>query len=432
MMLEEMLREAIAREVAKVTPGPDPYRRLVSRRRRRHWIRGAAAAVLVAALAAAAPVLIPAGRSEPVHSELMVRLLRSPPRGGVAADAGYAAALADAVAESNRDDEEARDLDRTAVLFVDDAGDARIGIVASYSDRRVAFGYFVAPRGADPAVLAHGAVSAHSGPNLRPFPMFVADAYVPYAEHLRVDAAVGVAPDGCRVATATDPALARFAPAPTLSYVVSGGAATGEWWQVTCDGVVRYEGPPGADQAWSAPSVTDGDVATAVAGARGTVDPDSARAAVEFLLSTEPAAGGPRVLWGGDTPLGGVTVAAVPVEGGAWRVHTFMRVTTPGRYPMTPAARVADPDAFLALRLPGDGADARVLVLPPPGAESVAALGPGGGTARVRGGFAMLPGDGDGVTFEARNAEGRRIAVTTVPPAESSSPPANPPRIDTW
>ncbi|MFC6016866.1 hypothetical protein ACFP2T_11690 [Plantactinospora solaniradicis] len=470
MVPDERIGRLLTELTEDLTPRPDPYGRVLARHRRgrRRAITGAFCAVL---LLAATGVAIagtrpgggsdapPAAARQPWENMLAWgdRLIRSEPRGTVGGDAAYVAALSDtllAEQRAGRFDRLTAPVRDVRVLFVDDVGPHRVALAAfvrAQPDPGTgwpnAVAWMLADRGAGPQELGRTAVD-RVGDGLAPYEEFTIGAL-----HRPDEVAyVGVAPEGCVLTTAAVTDLDDWTPEPTGSYLVRPpGNLRPEWFQVSCDGVVRQRlrGPG----SWAPTGVSDAQFAAAVAGARGRVDEPECRRALNV------ATGGwgyavsalPTVVWSGRTTGAGggfdgrATVLAAPAVDGGWLGQVEISYEAPAsdgtigtgvlfRTRTDPAT----PDGLLAVRLDRDPTSAEtdappavsLLVVAPAGAAEVRAVRGGQEIARGRvrdaGLVLTVPGVG-GLVLEAIDSTGAVVGTGDV--ADSEGPGM---QVDNW
>jgi hypothetical protein len=303
--LEHEVREAMAEAVQHVRPAPDPLARLLSRKRRTRRFGWTAAAGVVAATGAAfalGGVVSTADRVDPAPpptalTEWSRRMLASPPRGSLAADETFLEQLRAATGPAPR------------VLLADEIGDQRIAIVSTTGQLR----FFVGPRGGTIASLTAKPTVLY-GPFVEPFITAFVDGV-----------AVQLAPSGCQVATAALPEATDWRPAPTGSYLVRTGSNPAEWWRVTCDGQVKFEGPAhDHDSSFATgdplPTASATEISAATRDARGSVDADVVTRAYQTFADAQGdrLTDRPRLVWGGRLDGGKAAVLAAPAVGGGW------------------------------------------------------------------------------------------------------------------
>jgi hypothetical protein len=386
----------------------------------------------------------------------------APARGAVASQPGTVEDLAAALVAQNR----AGDSDpllagpsaispaqRTVrVLFIDDIADRRVAVAAFLPPadgvhqvmEDTVMVWMVAPRGATVATLVS---AARRGP--RPANTgFIAHGLEPFTvEEIALAnspmpgpmAVIGLAPPGCETAAARLPAATDWREEPTGSYLVRTPTQRhAEWWQVTCDGVVRYQGPaPAIADPGNADNVqvTDAQVQASLTGARGFVDPDIAKHAMASLTVT----GGysltarPVAIWGGRVsgipPSDGNTViVAAPMVGGGWAgmVQTTFdgkpTATSTGASMFNLTTDPGDPGSLLAIRLQSDSLKPQpdppttVLAVAPSGAVAVRVVQNGQQltqTPITNGAAVFTAPDQPDITIEAVTATGAVLARTT-------------------
>lgn len=411
-MSERDLIDGLARLAGPVVPAGDAYGRLMRRHRRSRRTRAAGwttgvVAVVVAALfgpigiqGAATPA--PGGPSGsapaspfPIASGAPItpwvqRLLDSPVRGNLSGDQAFLAELGARLQE--RDIHAVRD-GSIRLLFAGDVDDSRV-VLAARHDTSHFVGIAVFDKvGASAAELAAAATEQRQDGSMV---VVLENGFDPFAVatvsapgRLRGTwAAVGVAPEGCQVEVAdqlAEPVTWRDSGTP--GYVLSRSPT--EWFRVTCDGVVRYQGPGRGTGAYrSLPAPTEAELDGMLHGARGEVNGTAAAAALRMLYN-EHLAEPPILLWMGrlpgapaDAPAQGVAVA--PMIGGGWTVFRF-RAGLEGSG-MTTRDDVLASETVLAVEMteptetvrPGGPAAARpapFLVIAPRSAATVQVLG---------------------------------------------------------
>jgi hypothetical protein len=295
-MSAEELRAAFALLADPVVPEPDPYGRLLARARRARWHRwsgwgsamvAAIVAVLLGTLAlqgSGAPHPTPPPRSL-INGGWNItpwirRLLETPPRGALAKDPAFVAAL------TTRLDPHVvglpPNLDQRTVLFGADAGGYRAVLVVFHSDTRQSAVWLVADAGTDPAVMAEAANPASTTSNGHT--IVLPEGLNPYTTVAVSDPdgrrlAVGLAPAGCRIAT-LDADHPVWKDAATGDYIVrtdSLAVDNSTSVRVTCDSTVYLQAPMADGQ--SAASLAErlpsppAEVDAALVGVRGTVPP---------------------------------------------------------------------------------------------------------------------------------------------------------------
>jgi hypothetical protein len=243
--LEQALRAAFREAAEPVVPRPAPMRRLLQRRRRR-WagVTSFFAAVAVVLGAASVPALqlgSPPERTSgdegyPITSPWTRLLIESPTRGSL----GDPAVSQDEVErELRRRGGDNPRLERVKVLFLGDAAGRRFLAYARYNGTHAALYYNDGPVGATIAQLLGAGFS-----NLRLDPLVrLGSGTGP--------ALVGLAPAGCRFATAAGGTVSGngvvdrvWTEAPTGSWIARASLQPAERWQVTCGAEGRYfEGP---------------------------------------------------------------------------------------------------------------------------------------------------------------------------------------------
>lgn len=385
--IEDDIRTAFERITAPVVPRPDPLGRLLVRRRRRTWRRGVVGAAAATALAlaggtlAAAPVGSPIGPSpdpEPTRyavdqdgnrfsadppkarvSDWTRRLIESPTRGNLAGDT----ALVDEVArQAKASGFSPAGLDRVKVLAVADVSGGRIAVIAHYNDEFASVHLAQAAADAGPADLARGNLGGQ-WIGLRPF--FQTSAGVRQSpDRVENESTVALAPSGCSVDTSGSATIDADGTAhrtwtPHGDHLFVAGDMGRSWWRVTCDGRVRFEGPPylGGDRA----------VPGSPAPLRGSADPALVDSAVgAWTFATRHLGGAaPTVLWAG--PSGDDRTTVVVTGKGRDGRRTLVTAATggPGGETRAPAAAIYYAGREPYVQEPMAGASqSRVVALP--------------------------------------------------------------------
>jgi hypothetical protein len=391
--LEQRLSAALAEMSAGLRPRPDPYARVRVRLRRDRIRRAVAGAAAVVALAAGAVAVLerpappapqPSDRERRPVERWRERLFDSRPRGALAADQAFRSALDDATG--------------ARVLFADDVDHWRVALVAGPEPY-----WLVADRGVPPEVLA-AAEPVRPEPG-SPLPVWTASA--PGAS-----AAVAVAPEGCAIEAADWPAVDRWSPVPTGSYVTRTLGEPARWWRAVCDGRVREVTYPAGFPPGTAIVGDDDAYDAAVAQALGTPDREQVRGAVVAAVDAwgYGVAAAPKVVWGGVLDPGdpAAVVTAPAVHGGVWLGLVSVRGEVA---PFTTFTEPGDPGVVLAVRLRPDGD--RHLVLAPPGAVTARVVAGGREVARVpfRDGAAVVTAPvTDDLKVEALDGIGAAVA----------------------
>jgi hypothetical protein len=439
---------------------PDPYGRMVRRARARRLVRRAATGGLVAAVATTAVAVsltIPGGRPGPatpqtgtpgmaIDSDWARRLIASPPRGSLSGDSAYVRALARAVDAQRHSWDVFTDLDQVSILYAGDVGTSRVALVALHNQERAIAVWLGAPRGASADTLA--AQSLIVSDRLVPFERGTYSGR-PYHDTQDITYLVAVAPAGCVIDTASDAQHQQWLPASTGSYVAQAQPTTADWWRVTCDGTVHYQGPAqGTDSVISPPQVTDTQLDAALAAARGNADRNIARDATRKLAAVQGPdgrqhTGTPRVLWGGTVPGSNepAVLAAAPVDGG-WDVLFDYSNGQPDGTDLESAfgvsTRVAldDPSSLYALRLANrtnSDPTGNVLVLAPRQAATVVSIASDG---REESRATLTQGTGwivasNSAVLRALDVSGKQIASYQLD-SQSDRLPVAQPALDTW
>ncbi|GIH21174.1 hypothetical protein [Rugosimonospora africana] len=453
------VHRAFAAVLTNARMEPDPYGRMVRRARTRRLVRRAATGGLVAALATTAVAVsltVPGDRPEPagpqtgtpgmaIDSDWARRLIASPPRGSLSGDTAYMRALAKAVDRRRHSWNVWSDLDQVSILYAGDVGTSRVALVALHNRERAIAVWLGAPRAASADTLA--AQSLIVSDRLEPFERGTYSG-LPYHDTQDITYLVGVAPAGCVIDTASDAQHQQWRPTSTGSYVAQTQPTTADWWRVTCDGTVHYQGPAkGTSSMISLPQVSDTQLDAALAGARGTADRSIARYATRTLAAPDQhgrqTTGTPRVLWGGTTPGSNdpAVLAAVPVTGG-WEVLFDYSNGQAGTNDLQSAfgvsTRVAldDPSSLYALRLANrtnSDPSGNVLVLAPRQAATVVSIASDGkeeSRATLTQGTGWIVASNSAV-LRALDSSGRQIASYQLDSKSDLLPVARP-AIDTW
>jgi hypothetical protein len=210
------------------------------------------------------------------------------------------------------------ELTSVRVLFADDIGPARVVHVVFLPESGAlpsAHGAWIATgRGATAGTLADEYVKRRTARDatfvessgLQPFA--AVDLPLAAREGGKGSVAVGLAPDGCRVASNVAGNMDwRFE--PTGSYIVRRPTDPADhhlagWWRVSCDGVVRHEGPAPMSLLPGRAGPTDEEVDRAVTGTRGVVNRRLAREHLGTVVMRwgNAALAPPRVVWMGRVP----------------------------------------------------------------------------------------------------------------------------------
>jgi hypothetical protein len=439
MTIDDMVGRALTDLTEDLTPLPDPYGRARTRfhrsRRRRRTALGAS---LVAAVLAAGAVLVPSRDGGPpvaaspsIPAALLgwaERLADSPTRGAVGADQAFVADFAGKLAARQRagDYRVKVPVRQVKVLFADDIGTRRIAFVAfalaqpdPITEWPNASAWFVAPRGATADALAAPSAVQSIGDGLEPF------VVTNIADHVTDEVTVALAPSGCEFASAPLPEATAWAPEPTGSYIVrTHQTRRAEWWQITCDGVVKWEQP-----ARTIPDgvLTDADLARATERVRGTFDRQLSQQAPSTLTATFGYAirDLPRVAWNGritgaEPDINGefdgkAVVVAAPAVRGGWVGEVdivYDAVSARGSQgtsqPFSTDTDPTDPSSVVAIRLGQN--TSTVLVITPVGATTVRAVRANGEivaqTAVRDAGAVIKVTDPATVTFQALDRQG--------------------------
>lgn len=398
-MSERDLIEGLARLAGPVVPGEDPYDRLMARHRRARrtraagWSTAAVVAVVAALLGpvgirgAALPVFGGASGAPSAPADLpsgqpltpwVQRLLESPTRGPLAADTAFVERLATLLADRPIG---AVPGGHIKILFVGDVGDSRIVLAARRNGTHYVGVSIFDRRGASADELAAAATEQRQEGSsvivsMQGFaPFATATRQVPTAQGADWETA-GIVPLGCRIEAADayrEPVTWRQVPGG--DYIAS--TAAGEWYRVTCDGTVVYQGPgTGGVGLRTARTLSESELDLALAHCRGQVD-----RAVAARLLREPwldnAVGGPRLLYLGlvsSGPQQGAHfgIAITPTEHGRWLLSTLS--DNAGSTGRSTDADLSATDSVIAIEKHWErGDDGPWLVQPdgPPAAEPV-------------------------------------------------------------
>jgi hypothetical protein len=507
-MSVEELKVRFARLTEPVVATEDPYGRLLRRARRSRrarlvgWVSGLAAVVAAAVLT---PLLVPAsGSPSPAPSpgvddlrgaditNWVRQLIDTPARGSLARDTAFTTAVTDGLAP--RYFGFSPELDQRTVLFAGDVGSYRAVLIAFHSPTRQMGVWLVGDAGASAAQLAaagpanlamlHGSSGTPQAGGAGQVKVMVEELQ-PYTATAVGGAgvgrylAVGVAPEGCRLATKDARHPRTWHDETTGDYVVRTdplAVDVSTYAQVTCEGVVRFAAPitnnARIEVAPTAP--TDRQVDAAMAGTRGTrPDRDAVRRTMADLAAgpgqgQPPSFDGCKVLYNGPVP---GAVDSSPVPGGTVREPPLLVVACPTGHGNTQfyvgvdgggagggytRAKLGDPRAIFAVRglvlrdtttTRSDGTtthggssipDDRVLVLAPPSATLLQVVQGGQVTQSVplaAGiGSITVPGNGT-VQLRALDGSGAVVGSGAAPTGEDipeERPAVTDPPIDNW
>ena len=450
MSIDE-LKAGFARLAEPVVPQEDPYGRLLRRARRSRRVRVTGwGTVLAAGFAAAllAPLAAPgAGTPTPVPSAStseyvggggitpwVQRLLDTPARGNLASDHAFTSAV---VARVNpRSLDFAPDLDRRTVLFAGDVGTYRAVLVALHSQTRQMGVWLVSGAGSSAQDLTD-IRGVDTPARLKVLP----EELAPFTATTVADGnthrylSIGLAPAGCQVATKDIEHPQSWQDSTTGDYLVRTDqlvATTEAYVRVTCDGVVRHQGPlnDGAQQDIVPPTPTPAQIDAIVASARGGVpDRTDVQKAMLALTQFEPV-----LLNECTSPYSG----AVP--GGPDRLVILACTTTVGKIayasysPGSGASllspyRPTDPVPVLGLPI-DDQHQSRLLVIAPPTATLVQF---GATDVLLAGGIGIMPYPTTSGPSRALDATGRVIANGTLPtPSDQSMLDVESAMVDNW
>lgn len=437
MTVEERVVPALRALADTLTPLPDPVGRAEVRLRRSRRRRITSTALALAVVVLAAGVFADTGKDErktPTDTrsgwERVVawseRLADSPTRGSIGSDRQYLDELQQQVARHQQAGDyelsRGRQYTQVQIVFAGDVGDRRVALVAltlaqhGPSNWAHNSGWLVAPKGADPVTLAAPASLLGFGDALEPMETgYIEDG----AGHGIV---VAIAAAGCVFSTAALPKADDWQPEPTGSYIVRfADQERPEWWRVTCEGVVRFEGPP--DHRTALPK-SQHDLDQARTTARGQADQVSldeyglAAASYGWEVTAPPA-----IVWAGQIagaqpeqgrPWDGrAVVVAAPRVAGGWSGNISVTFDPAGTNLGTGVGFYSDtdptdPKALVAVRL--GSTSSSILLIAPTGAASVRALADGRvvATAPVRDGSGLVQvPDAVQAVYEALDANGR-------------------------
>jgi hypothetical protein len=275
---------------------------------------------------------------------------------------------------------------------------------------------------------------------------FIVDQ-VSFAGDVSTVSAIGLAPPGCTVSTASSTDLNTFGPEPTGSYIVRTPATVRpEYWRVSCAGIVREQFPA------SAPTYVPLDgVQAALAGAVGLQPGDAQKAGVQEAVAlglTELAqrgselTGAPQVVWAGvpqvdpgpdAVPQPFALVAAAPAARSGWLVSTSVwDIGGDGnRLDSALISTSTDPTTSTVVALLQGGSE--MFVLAPPSARGVRLQTVDGSVVRdveltSRVAVLELPGDPNGLVVQANDQTGDPLGPPT--PVRTARPTLD--TVDDW
>lgn len=365
-MSERELIEGLARLAAPVVPGEDPYGRLMRRHRRSRrtkaggWATAAVLAVVaglfgpIGIQGAATPVLGgPSGSGSmgapdwglPM-SPWMRRLIDSPVRGGLASDTAFITELTGLL---QRHDVGALPNGQVKILFADDVEHRRVVVAVRFDELWQTGIVLTARRGASPQELdsADDRRESSDEPALERFEL------QPYFGLTVGRTEIGVAPAGCRIASADSRAdTVTWVDEPAGDYMRSEQAWL--WQRVTCDGKVQFQGSaPAGLGTGTGRTVSEEEMVAGLAGARGDVDVAVARTNLA-ASSNEETTGPPQLLFMGRPPGGHLpltySVIKVPERGGWWNVYCWADSNLGGSSQAT-SADLGRPDTVFGVTL---------------------------------------------------------------------------------
>jgi hypothetical protein len=460
MTIDERVGRILSEMSGDLTPDPSPYARVLARYRRRQRQRIAVAGLATVAVVAGAGFAVTgpgrggdpdtsassSGQSWQNELAWSERLAASPPRGAVARDAGYVAAVSQRMLQEQRAGQLKWKTPMTAanVLFVDDVGSFRIALVAfvradpepnGWPHREV---WLVAPKGASAKTLASTASIRDMGDGLAPYEDTTVDKPGEVVH-------VSVAPQGCEFSSAAWPAVNDWKAEATGSYLIRTKLRP-EWWRVTCNGVVREMRPSPGSVAST--GITDALFDQAMSHVRGEVDAKQSRTDLGFATADwgYGVTALPHVVWNGrtagTTPADGIaydgqaTVLAAPAVGGGWvgevTIHYDRRnennSNAAGESFTTPTDPT-DPSTVVAIEL-GTNTNT-LLVITPSTATTIRALKGGREVANARvsaaGAVLKVPSITD-LTVQALDAQGNVVGTGKV----AAQGPGSAERQDHW
>jgi hypothetical protein len=407
MTIDEEVGRALAAVIDDVRPQPDPYGRVLARYRRSRRRRGVGVVAAVCAVVLGGAVgfatIRPAG-TPPAQRHAVDnvnawagKLALAPGRGAVAADPAFVADLAARMMQNWRDgwyDGNRLSVGEVRVPYADDVGPYRMALVVlvlTEPDERnllYASQWVIGPAGTSAAALAAGARSVRNG--LDPFDT------VRHSGPEGSLVTIGLVPPQCRIATSSPPAQPEWRAEPTGSIIIRTGVQTEpEWWQATCDGVVRMERPSPSRQVLSGP-ISDAQLDQALLHCRASVDRAAAREYIARSTVVGPEAGFarlPYLIWAGRTRDDVyVAVVAAPAERGGWvGAYVMWRGATPDQFSVA-GFRLADDPTLPGATIVAPLSGSEYLAVPPPGAASVLVVASGvtTSTATVVDGAALL------------------------------------------
>ncbi|HCT80852.1 MAG TPA: hypothetical protein DGT23_30660 [Micromonosporaceae bacterium] len=372
------LRQAFRDLAAEVKVAPDPYPRIMKRGRKTRRMKGTAWSGLVAGAVVAilfgpvglqvqtAPQVVPSKVVEggyPMTSWTR-KLIDAPTRGGLAGDRAFVSSMS---AQIGRFEFGSLAGAEVKVLFAQDIGEHRLVVAARFTDANQTGFFMAGAKGASAAELLP--LKGSKAVTIKALSPYTVADYA-FGGQTMSYAGVGLAPEGCVVATQVN---GQWQDSTTGTYVTWSEPALAKAAKVTCDGVERYEGP-----------LSDHDIPVevfmpeiewhidkALEGHRGV----ASRGIVSLFLSRHrhlQATGPMRILYGGSIPgdFGNIYVAALPLPGGCWLVDVIRSDSSAGGY--VTAVDVGDPSVVLTVFAPvTNSLDSRMLVLAPENAATL-------------------------------------------------------------
>jgi hypothetical protein len=317
--MEQEFRAALARSASAVLPAPDPLDRLHTRYRRERLRRltvvGAGLAAVVVLIVVAVPFHWYPGRGampaegNAIDSKWTRRLIESPPRGNLAQDSAYLAAVTRGFDEQRAMRGADSRLDRMRILFVGDVPGGRLVVAAFYNDDEAMLVYGRSFGSSPPGELVRSGGGV--GMSIHPL-VVISDNVSSTRDGSSMRYTVGIAPVGCSILVSASGAVApgggmvrSWELAGVDGVVVRESPDPEERWRVTCDDTVRYEGPVLGIRELGAqplPSVHE----SSLRGMRGddvTTATNTVEALNRLVASNGMAPGGtPKALWSGRVP----------------------------------------------------------------------------------------------------------------------------------
>ncbi len=490
-MTVEELKAGFARLAEPVVAAEDPYGRLLSRARRSHrtrllgWLSGVAAALVAALVAplllvqASGPSPTPSPTLSPGVDDLrgapitpwIRHLMNTPARGSLAGDMAFLSTLIDEL--NPRSFGFSPELDQRTVLFAGDTGGYRAVLVVFSSGTDQEAVWLIGDAGEDAANLAADANSDRARESANPTGRLrttvIVDELRPFAATGVADPAsdrylaIGLAPQGCRIATKEPSDAQAWHDSANGDYLVRTDKASTEpsfWARVTCDGAVRQLAPFTYESSVRIGGLnpTGIQLDAALAGLRGTPADRTqvSHVLTELMLDTGVSADNCRVLYSGPIPgTGGgssgpggtseppVLAAACPTSHGNTVFETY--TSNSGGIGGYTRMKLADPHAvFLVpgvlVTANGTTGDERTLVLAPPGATLLQVVSGGtlaGQQVTLTDGIgSIVVPHGQVIQVRALDAAGTVVGTGTGPVGSQEIPeellPDYGPTVDDW